>query len=174
MSGQNEIEQRFAEGVAHDGRTITASMPYGETALVNGQFLERIEAGALYWKDAILNAMHQRTVPLARTGGGGLEIEDSPEALSMRAELPNTTAASDALELVRTGVYRGISIEFRAEQQTIENSPQGKVRVIRKAELVGIALADRPVYKATSVAARMMATVDSLKLPNLSWLGGER
>ena len=52
---------------------------------------ERIEPGAFApLGDAILNAQHDRTTPLARTDGGGLTLLDSEAALEIRAELPPT------------------------------------------------------------------------------------
>ena len=64
------------------------------------------------------------------------------DRLTVRADLPKTTDADDALELVRTGVLRGWSIEFdpRAEQE------QARMRRIVTAILGGLALVDRPAY----------------------------
>ena len=99
--------------------------------------------------DVILNAHHQRAVPLARTGGGGLTLADTAEALTFRAELPDTRDAADVMELVRTKVLRGASLEFAAKSERLE----GRVRVIRKAELRGLAIVDRPAYSGSTIAA---------------------
>ena len=168
------IEQRFVEGIEHDERTLVGRMPYGEVAAVGVpvQFHETIRPGAFgAIGDVILNTLHSRTIPLARTGGGGLEIEDTDKALTFRAVLPRTSAADDALELVRAGVMRGISIEMRVKHQNVAAGPQGRVRVVERAELVGIALADRPVYQETSIGARFMATIECTgPLDRLPWI----
>lgn len=150
------MERRLFELRAEpDGRRLsgtavrygdTAEMPWGE---------ERIEAGAFApIGDVILNASHDRASPLARTGGGGLELADSPEALQVRADLPATRAADDVLALVRAGVMRGLSIEFRAVAERME----GGVRIIERAALSGVAVVDTPAYPASEVEARRKAT----------------
>ena len=47
--------------------------------------------------------------------GGGLELVDTETELTIRAELPETSESNDVLELVRSGVLRGLSIEFSAQ-----------------------------------------------------------
>ena len=100
--------------------------------------------------DVILNRQHDRRVPLARSNGGGLSLEDSPESLTMAATLPETPEAASTLELVRTGVLRGLSVEFRAIRETFENG----VRVIHEALLTGLGVVDRPAYQSSVVEAR--------------------
>ena len=55
------------------------------------------------------------------------------------------------LALVRSGVLRGLSIEFRAVAERIEAG----VRVIERAVLRGVAVVDTPAYPASEVEARM-------------------
>ena len=114
---------------------------------------ERFEPGAfgdVSSVDAILNIQHDRKRPIARTGGGGLTLTDSATALTIAAELPNTRESEDALELVRTRVLRGLSIEFKALRERVENG----VRVISRAALVGLGLVDRPAYQDSLVQVR--------------------
>ena len=120
-------------------------MRYGDLAqLPWGQ--ERIEAGAFVpLGDVILNASHDRTTPLARTGGAGLELTDTAERLAFSATLPDTRAADDVLELVRTGVMRGASVEVRVTAERFESG----VRVIERARLSGIGVVDTPAYPAS-------------------------
>ena len=128
------------------------AMRYGDTANL-GPFRERFEPGAfgdLGSADVLLNAQHQRGVPLARTGGGGLEVRDTPEALEIVATLPETRAADDVLALVRGKVLRGLSVEFRALQERMVAG----VRVIQKATLRAISVVDSPAYPGATVAAR--------------------
>ena len=139
------METRFLECRA-DGRVLTGpALVYGDVANLGGGRRETFgpqpfgDVGAL---DVIANIQHNRQRPIARTGGGGLELLDSKDRLTVRADLPKTTDADDALELVRTGVLRGWSIEFdpRAEQE------QARMRRIVTAILGGLALVDRPAY----------------------------
>ena len=98
----------------------------------------------------VLNRQHQRVVPLARTDGGGLELRDVEGKLVMKAELPETQDAKDVLELVRKKVLRGLSVEFKALEEYIENG----VRVITRAVLSGIGVVDTPAYSGSVVEAR--------------------
>lgn len=149
----DSVERRFVE-LRQDGerRLSGVAVRYGDTArLPWGR--ERIEAGAFApVGDVILNAQHERAAPLARTGAG-LELMDTADALTIRADLPATRAADDVLELVRSGVLRGLSIEFRAIAERIEAG----VRVIERAMLSGIAVVDSPAYPQSEVEARRAA-----------------
>ena len=50
-------------------------MPYGREADIAGVFRESVDAGAFGTiGDVILNRMHDRNEPLARTEGGGLDL----------------------------------------------------------------------------------------------------
>ena len=70
--------------------------------------------------------------------------------LSMAATLPRTTEANDALELVRTKVMRGLSVEFFPRQDRMENG----TRIIAKAQLVGIGVVDTGAAHDTTLEAR--------------------
>ncbi len=114
---------------------------------------ERFEPGAfgdVQAIDAILNVQHDRRKPLVRTDGGGLTLADSATALTIRAELPRTQESDDALTLVRNRVLRGLSIEFKALRERVENG----IRVISRAALIGIGLVDRPAYQDSLVEIR--------------------
>ena len=125
-------------------------MRYGDTAVLPfGK--ERFERGSFQFDDVILNSMHQREVPLARTGGGGLELQDSPDSLSMRAVLPDTAAARDTLTLVRSGVLRGLSVEFQA----LEERAEGDLRILTSVRLTGLGVVDKGAYMDSVVQARM-------------------
>ena len=146
------VERRYVELRADsEGRVLRGvAVDYGDVArLPFGR--ERIEAGAFApIGDVILNASHDRSTPLARTAGAGLDLADSAERLAFAATLPETRAADDVLALVRTGVMRGASIEMRVTAERIEAG----VRVIERAALTGIGIVDTPAYPASEVEAR--------------------
>ena len=146
------IERRYnrAAALSVKGRTLSGVvMPYGETAVMpfGG---ERFEPGAFRFDDVILNRMHIRAAALCRTGGGGLSLIDSLSSLSMRAILPDTTDARDCLALVKSGVLRGLSVEFDCISDRLESS----VRVIERAQLRGIGVVDSPAFSGAIVEAR--------------------
>ena len=137
-----DVDKRQLAGVAVTYGEI-ARLPFGR---------ERFEVrafGDLGEVDVILNTMHRRDRPLARSGSG-LELLDTPQALEVRAELPSTRDADDTLELVRSGVLRGLSIEFAATRERMASG----VRSIQSAILTGIGVVDRAAYAGSSVEAR--------------------
>ena len=148
-----KLETRFTECRADGRRLIGTVVKYGDVARLPGGIQERFEPGAfgdVAAADVILNGHHERSRPLARTGGGGLVLENSETALTMRAELPQTNDANDVLELVKTGVLRGLSVEFAAQSERMEAA----TRVIERARLGGMAVVDKPAYPESSVEAR--------------------
>lgn len=127
-----------------------ASLPWGAETIRAGAF------GNVAELDVLLNVSHDRKRVLARTKGGGLVLTDSPSELSFRAELPNTSEASDTLELVRSGVYRGASIEFFPTEERVSKDALGKpVTEIIRADLVGLAICAKPAYSQSTIEARM-------------------
>ena len=80
----------------------TATLPQ---TLFGEEMFEPSPFGDIAGRDFVLNVMHNRERMLARTGGGGLVITDSAEALVVVAELPRTREADDALEMVRARNY---------------------------------------------------------------------
>ena len=140
----------YADGVAADGRTLTGRVvKYGETTKRDARKV-RIEPGAfgdLASADVILNAGHDRGRPIARTGGGGLELADSASELTLRATLPDTRDANDVLALVKSGVLRGVSAEVEMLDARLESG----VRVVRSAKLVGVGVVDTPAFPSSAV-----------------------
>lgn len=147
-----ETELRYAEIRAESGRTLEGvAVRYGEVSRRTLAGPETIMPGAFQPlpADVILNRQHDRRTPLARTGAG-LTLTDTPEALTVRARLPQTREADDTLELVRAGVLRGLSVEIRVAGERMA----GGVRVIESAALVGLGVVDRPAYPGSRVEAR--------------------
>ena len=147
-----KVETRACEIRFTPGRMVEGTaLRYGDVAEIGGGLRERFEPGAFApVGDVVLNSSHDRTTPLARTGGGGLEIMDGADALRIKATLPDTTAADDTLELVKARVLRGLSIEFKAIKERFEDG----VRVVERALLSGVAVVDTPAYADSTVEAR--------------------
>ena len=138
---ESDLDSRIISGVA---------VSYSDVARVR-HFEERFLPGAFAGRssDVTLTYMHDRSRPLCRTGSG-LTLTDSPEEMRFEAVLPNTADADDALEMVRTKVFRGASVSFHA----IDDRWDGKRREIRQAHLARIGLVDDPAYAQSTVEAR--------------------
>ena len=102
----------------------------------------------------ILNLQHDRARPLARTGGGGLDITDGTDRLTVRAMLPDTTdgrmTQGRLLRHDGQGVLRGFSVEMKVEADEID--PGTRLRTIHRAKLHGLGLVDRPAYEQVEAA----------------------
>ena len=146
------MEFRYCE-LRQDGRNLYGvAMRYGSEARIYGQ-RERFTPGAfgqVASLDVRLNVQHNRERLIARTGGGGLVLTDSPEALTISADLPDTREADDALTLVQKRILRGFSIEFDPVSERLD---QG-VRVLDRAALSAIGVVDLPAYRDSVAEAR--------------------
>ena len=142
-----EIERRAGGEIRVAGRTLTGiAMPY---KTISPDFAERFEPGAFGEIGVVeLNLQHDPGVVLVR----GAILTDSPEALSVRADLPEGSAA---LALVKRGALRGFSVEFTSRS---EHRDSAGIRVVEAAELTGVALVDRPAYPAAAAEVRARAT----------------
>ena len=134
-----------------EGRTLSgAAIYYGEVARDRR---EMFEAGAFAPIGPVaMNLQHDRSGlrEIATTDGGSLRIDDRPDALRVEADLREGSAE---LSLVRRRALRGLSVEFRARAET--RNPAG-VRVIDRAELVGIGLVDSGSYR-SNIEVRQMS-----------------
>ena len=142
-----ETEGRLLSGVA---------VRYGDLAVIPRIGKETFAPrafGDLALADVILTSHHARERPLARTGGGGLVLEDGAGELRVIAELPNTALADETLTLVRSKVLRGLSVEFAS----IREVRRSGVRVIQRARLFRIGVVDSPAYGQSVVEARAEA-----------------
>ena len=74
-------------------------------------------------------------------------LADSATELRATLTLPDTSDGRDVRELVRTGVFRGFSLEFRASTEDWS----GDRRMISKATLQGFAVVDDPAYVGATV-----------------------
>ena len=124
------------------GRTLSGvALRYGD---VSPDFAERFEPGAFGAVDRIaVNLQHDRSLVVAPDA----ILADSPRELRVRAELP---ASSAALALVRRGALNGFSVEFHSRAERRE----GGIRVVERADLVGLALVDRGAYPQSTAEVR--------------------
>ena len=138
-----EVEGRNLRGVGIRYGEV-ARMPFGRETFEPGAFGPSVSG-----LDVRLNVQHNRDRLIARTPGT-LQLADGPDALRVMATLPETREADDALTLVRAGVLRGLSLEFRAGDAPIIDG----VRTVRRAGLLAFGLVDTPAYHGSTVEAR--------------------
>ena len=154
-------ERRFSGAeVRSAGRTLTGpALRYGD---ISAGHAERFEAGAfdLDGTTRYLDIEHDRTRMLAWTGAG-LELSDTPDALEVRATLPETPLHNAALRMVRDGKLNGFSIEFHAKAERRDSG----IRVVEKADLVGVGLVGAPSYPASTVEVRARGFRMSGRIP---------
>ncbi|MCY4495598.1 MAG: HK97 family phage prohead protease [Acidimicrobiaceae bacterium] len=132
-----------------EGRRLTGpALLFGETS---PSHRERIEAGAFAFDNSVVfNLLHDPLQALAWHPGGGLELRQDDEALHLDATLPPIPSGDLALQLVREGQAKGLSVEFHA----VEERREAGIRIVSKAALVGIGLVRRPSYPNSRVEAR--------------------
>ena len=133
-----------------EGRRLQGpAVKYGD---VSASHRERFLPGSfiLDEKTRWLNYDHQTDSVLCFTHGGGLEIRDTPEALEISAVLPRLPLCDRALAEVRSKKLSGFSVEFRS----IEETNEGGIRVLQRAELVGCGLVGTPSYPASKAELR--------------------
>ena len=144
-------------------RTISGTaMAYGDVARFPWGENERFVPGAfgdISHLDLALDIQHERSMQIARTGGAGLEVLDSPTALTMRAELDSEDPdAFRALRKVKKGILRGLSIAFMPLKHRLEANGDGSYTIVHEqAELRGIGIVDRPQYKQSVLREQLRA-----------------
>ena len=137
-----ELEHRQTEEIRLDGKTLLGVvMPYNQRAHDRPEMFEPGAFGAV--KSVDLDLQHDQNMIVAKAA----ELMDSPNALTLRAELAEGSAA---LSLVRRRALRGLSVAFRAIEQRAESG----LRIISRAQLVRVGLVDSPSYKSATIELR--------------------
>ena len=157
---QERVEYRYVELRYEGDNIITGTLlRYDDTAVFPWGSKERFEAGCfgdLTSADVILHLQHERSEPIARTGGGGLTVTDTPVALSIRAELDmEDPDAMRAMRKVKNNLLRGLSVEFVPLKSRMESNSDGSyTEVHEQAELRGAGVVDKPQYKKSTLDKR--------------------
>ena len=153
-------EVRFAEDETRQspGRLTGILLTYNVKASDRN---ELFEPDSLSWPDdgVLVRRMHQRVAPIVKAipflDGNDLRID---------APLLNSTAGRDCAEELRSGLLKGLSVEFTATKETRRNG----LRVIQKAILGGCGLVDVPAY--SSARAELRAKTDVQRRIAAIWL----
>ena len=152
----NEIrcEIRIAEGAeGKPARLVGVLMPYNTEARDRR---EVFEPGSLSWPSdgVVLRRQHQRSSPILRFTP--VEVEGR---LTVDVPIPDTVAGRDALAEIRSGLFKGLSVEFNS----IRESFVAGVRRIAKATLKGAGLVDSGSYEGATVEARARADAAAIR-----------
>ena len=150
------MERRQGVELRADGRTlIGAAIRYGD---VSPSHRERFEPGSLIVSPDLAPTLGHRTGRVLAYGDD-VRVEDRADALIVSAHLPRTATADLALAGVRSGRYRGWSVEFQARRES--RDAEG-IRVVERANLPGLALVDHPSYPGSTVEARRRISYSTL------------
>ena len=149
----------FAGKVEADGRRIKGHVVIkGSRTMRDGEWLE-VDPAALVKADA-KNVFalhdHDESKVLGRTKNGTLAITRTEDGISFEtAELPNTQAANDALELARGGYYGGSSFRIEGLRSKFDYAEDGtRIRRITSIQrLVDVSPVFDPAFANSSAAA---------------------
>ena len=143
-----KVELREDATLASPGRLTGTLLTYGERASDRPEVFDRgaFDMDAITASGGIvINRQHARGAPIVRVvpelRGDKLEIDTA---------LPDTQAGRDAAVEIRSGLMRGLSVEFKALQARMV----GGVRRISKAALVAGGLVDDASYSGSTVEVR--------------------
>ena len=127
------------------GRTLSGpALVYGD---VSAQHRERFTAGAFAPLGDDVPLLLQHDPGTVIVPAGDYLLTDTERALEVRAELPEKAAA---LSLVRRRALTGFSVKFVPRQE----SRDGDIRVVERAELVEVSLVDQPSYDSSLAEIR--------------------
>lgn len=141
-------------------RTLTGiAVPYGETVRIGGPLgfderfafgafsrsvTERVSAGKVR-----LFGQHSRNngqFPIGQITGA----REERSGLHITAQLAQTQAAADAVELIRSGMVSGLSVGFRPVADRIAT---GGVVEVTEAVLLEVSVVDEPAYPGAVITA---------------------
>ena len=133
------VEFRADETRQSPGRLVGQLIEYEARATDRA---EMFAAGALTWPadGVILNLSHDRKQPLLRFTPTVTE-----NRVMVDVQLPDTSRGRDAAVMVRNNTLRGLSVEFRSQ----EEGQRDGMRLVRRAALMGAALVDDAAYGGT-------------------------
>jgi HK97 family phage prohead protease len=153
-------ELRVQDG-ADGSKTISGTaVVYNSPSVDMGGWTEIVAPGAftetLKNSDVRMLRDHDTTLLLGREKSKTLTLTDTPQGLTFRCKLPNTTQAADLAESIKRGDLDGVSFGFTvAENGDKWSNTKGQVvRTLLAVELAEISIVSFPAYPATSVSIR--------------------
>jgi uncharacterized protein len=152
------IEHRAMVEVRAVGRQLAGlAVPFDTVAHIAG-FDEVVRRGAFTETlrenpDILALLDHDMTRVLGRTKANSLRLAETERGLAFEIDLPGTSWANDALELVRSNTAGGMSFGFKV--RAAGERWEKMLRELRSLDLVEISVVSSfPVYDGTSISAR--------------------
>ena len=131
--------------VRASGREIVGlGLPYGE---ISPSHLERFEAGGAEIAPAAYLDLEHDPLKVVAYIGGGLTIEDTVNGMMIRAVAPPTPAGDVALSGIADGSRSGLSVEFKALDETRDEG----IRVVTRYQVAGFGLVSAASYTTAGV-----------------------
>ena len=143
-----KVELREDATLASPGRLTGTLLTYGERASDRPELFEpgAFDLDAIRASGGIvINRQHARGNPIMR-----VSPELRGDELVIDQPLPDTQAGRDAAVEIRSGLMRGLSVEFHALKARMVSG----VRRISEAALVAGGLVDDPSYSGSTVEVR--------------------
>jgi hypothetical protein len=139
-------------------KEIYGEIPYNSISADLGGFFEILKPGVfsktLTAGERVYSLwQHEAASPLGHTENGTLILTDTPNALKVRIEPPNTSWGKDAIESISRGDVTGFSFGFLVgpggDRWTKDN-----LREVHSAELTEVSPVTFPAYQASVAVAR--------------------
>lgn len=153
------LERRFSVELRATGRRLEGYAAVFDARARIFDFEERVAHGAFARSlaaagDILALVDHDPAKVLGRTRAGTLRLAEDTRGLHFETgDLPQTSYASDALELVRSGNAGGASFSFRPFEDG--EVWDGNVRTLTSVDLREVSVVSAfPAYEGTTVAAR--------------------
>ena len=178
--GQSTTEDEnkmVVEGIAVVFDQPTVLFEYEDEYGKPVQIKEVIEKGALDNADAsecFFKYNHSNhTMAMARVKNGTLTLEIRDEGLFMRAELADTTAGRDLYTLIKRGDIDKMSFAFNISDEEYDQA-EHTFRVKAISKLWDVAAVNVPAYDGTSIYARRLEDVESLRAKQVEALEAKK
>jgi len=166
MNKEKEIRQLNAPDIRSeqdaDGNTTVTGYAavFGQQSEDLGGFTEIIHRDAfnnVLDNDVVYLFNHDNNIVFGRSSSGTLKLSVDDHGLKTTVTMPNTSAANDAIELMKRGDITKMSFGFYIEADKWIESESGLIReVLEVKKLVDVSLVTRPAYTQTSAALRSL------------------
>ncbi len=147
------------------GKTLTGyAAVFNQASVDLGGWTEVIAPGAFTRTlkenpDVLALYSHDVSLVLGRTISSTLQLEEDDKGLRFTCLLPNTSTASDMIELIERGDIRGCSFGFITvkDSWTYDEKNNSAKRDVLDCDLIEVTVTAMPAYPQTSVGLRSVA-----------------